>query len=118
MNPESSITIPTEEQVVAFFKSKLGAFQAKLPGYATLKLDFSTYSSGSDEVRWSVYHEQNGYAPDKHGNSLEDCFRWHFTGEAMQARIKSLRDEAAEKLMQADQLEANGRIPAPAYISA
>lgn len=109
MNTESigeaapSITIPTEEQVVAFFKSKLGAFQAKLPGYACINLDVSKHGSGEQLVAWKVYHNDTGHSPDN--TSCDEAVKWHFTSEAYVRRIATLREEAAERLKLADQLE-------------
>jgi hypothetical protein len=100
-----SVSLPTEEQVVSFFRAKLQAFQTTLPGYSTLKLEFGIYTSGVEAVEWGVYHEDNGCSPDTAKASLESAIRWHFSTEVVARKIQKLREEAAEKLRQADQLE-------------
>lgn len=97
-------TIATEEQVVTFFKSKLTTFQAKLPGYATLKFEFTIHSSGSEVGEWVAYHESNGHSPMEAGSSCDHAILWHFSSGAVERKIKSLREEAAEKIKLADQL--------------
>lgn len=101
------VTIPTEEQVVAFFKSKLTDFQRKLPGYASIKIDVTRSSGHSDfEVEWGVYHNDNGHCDKAATGTLGAAIGWHFSNEVTKRKIAALREQAAQANKQADEMEA------------
>ena len=95
----------TEAEVVAFFKAKLVEFQAKLPGYASIQLDYSRHASGEETAQWKVYHNDNGHSPGNDKETLEAQIKWHFSTDVLVKKIETLRSEAAEKLRMADELE-------------
>jgi hypothetical protein len=106
MSTDTKITIPTEEQVVAFFRSNAIDFQNRLPGYVSLRIEVGQHASGEESVEWGAYHNDNGHSPLEHKGSLGRAIKWHFGTEAVARKVAILREEAAEKLRQADALAA------------
>lgn len=103
----------TEAQVVAFFKSKLADFQARMPGYASIKLDVSRHECTEFLVEWEAYHNDTGHCDEACGHSVECAVAWHFGPEVTRMKIKRLREKAAEANRRADEFEAGLAIPPP-----
>jgi len=101
--------IPTEGQVLNFFKHALTGFQQRLHGYAMVKLEVTRHATLGDDfvIEWGAYHNDTGHCAKEAGTSLESAINWHFGTEVVKRQIQTLRAEADEKIRKANELEAS-----------